>query len=239
MIIAALLLAAAPPAGAVAITSDRDGLSFAYGWPREAEAVPALSRRFRADAAAQKKRMMDLVAGEKAFRAEQKLDFNGLDFSRQYELYGQSRQLLSLVNATAAYTGGAHPNSGTKALLWERRLGRDITYANLLSPRQSWDGAIRQPFCVLLDRERAKRRQEPVKRADWPAQCPQLKELTVALADKDKDGRFDHVDVLADPYVAGPYAEGGYEISLPITATMIGRLKPGYRADFKAQPPVQ
>jgi hypothetical protein len=69
--------------------------------------------------------------------------------------------------------------------------------------------------------------------------CPAYKEVTVVIADKNSNGRFDHVQVTADPYVAGPYVEGSYDIDLPITAAMIARLKPEYRASFEAQPPVQ
>jgi hypothetical protein len=41
----------------------------------------------------------------------------------------------------------------------------------------------------------------------------------------------------ADPYVAGPYAEGDYDISLPVTAEVIAALKPAYRSSFEAQRP--
>jgi len=69
-------------------------------------------------------------------------------------------------------------------------------------------------------------------------ECPKYEELTVLLADADKNGRFDRIKVVADQYVAGPYAEGPYEISLPITAAMIDRLKPEYRPSFEPKPPV-
>ena len=59
------------------------------------------------------------------------------------------------------------------------------------------------------------------------------------LSDSDKNGRFDHLVVIADQYVAGPYAEGNYEISLPITAAMIERMKPEYRLSFEPRPPVK
>jgi hypothetical protein len=109
----------------------------------------------------------------------------------------------------------------------------------LLQRGQKWTGAIRQPFCVLLNREREKRRGEPVKPGDLFGDCPELKELTVVLSDTDKNGRFDHVKVIADQYVAGPYAEGPYDISLPITAKMIERLKPEYASSFEARRPVR
>lgn len=231
----ALMVAAAP----VKIASDTADLDFSYSWSAEANAVPALARRFRADAATRKAEMLRTAAAEKAFRKKSAFEWNGLQFSRSWETMGQSARVLSLGSSTSAYTGGAHPNSNTTALLWDRRLAKEITLPALLRTGQSWDGAIRQPFCVLLDRERGKRRQEPVKAGSWPSQCPALKELTLALSDDDRDGRFDHLAITADAYVAGPYAEGSYEISLPLTATMLSRLKPEYRPSFEPQPPVQ
>lgn len=230
------LLAAATP---VTIVSETPDLDFSYKWSGEANAIPALARRFRGDAATRKAEMLRSANAEKAFRVKQKMVWNGLQFSRNWETSGQSPRLLSLVSFTSAYTGGAHPNSNTTALLWDRRAAQEITIASLLRSGQSWDGAIRQPFCVLLNRERAKRRQEPVRSGEWPSQCPALKELTIALADENRNGRFDHLAITADAYVAGPYAEGAYEISLPLTATMLARLKPDYRPSFEPQPPVQ
>lgn len=224
----------------VSIASETKDLDFAYSWSAEANAVPALAQRFRSDAAKQRRDMNQAATAEKKAREQMGMrEWSGLQFSRSWETAGQSARLLSLVGATSSYTGGAHPNSGTSALLWDRKLGRETNYAALLKAGQSWSAAIRTPFCTLLDRERAERRREKVKRGEWPNQCPELKELTLALADHDKDGLFDHVDVTADSYVAGPYAEGPYEISLPLTATMLQRLRPEYRASFEAQPPVQ
>jgi len=103
----------------------------------------------------------------------------------------------------------------------------------------SWSGAIRQPFCTLLDREREKRRGEPVRPDDLFGDCPKYRDVTVLLSDEDKNGLFDHIHVIADQYVAGPYAEGPYEIPLPITAALIERLNADYRASFEPRPPVK
>ncbi len=69
--------------------------------------------------------------------------------------------------------------------------------------------------------------------------CPAYDEVTVRLQDSDGNGRFDQIAVTADQYVAGPYAEGPYDISLPITDAMIDRLKPEYRPSFEPRPPVK
>ena len=58
--------------------------------------------------------------------ASQKREFHQHFFSRSWATVGQSVRLLSLESATGTFAGGAHPNSTNGALLWERRLNREI-----------------------------------------------------------------------------------------------------------------
>jgi hypothetical protein len=219
------------------VEEENDLYSFSFSWPGS---IPQqLESRFKDE---EKKLKAELVAGAKEERAErekQGFDYHPHAASRSYEYSGWSGRLMSLMSTSYGFTGGAHGSTGSGAILWDKVLDREISIQDLLLPGTSWTGAIRQPFCVLLDREREKRRGERVKKDDLFGNCPEYKEITVLLSDSDKDARFDHVDVIADQYVAGSYAEGPYEISLPITAAMIERLKPEYRGSFKAQPPVK
>jgi hypothetical protein len=45
---------------------------------------------------------------------------------------------------------------------------------------------------------------------------------------------FTRIGILIGPYEAGPYAEGDYEITLPVTPEVLAAVKPEYRADFAA-----
>lgn len=231
-----LLLAAAP----VTFASKDRLLEFSYAWPAEAAAVPALDRRFRTDAATRKQRALAMARQDFAERRKSKVEWTGpYPFDRKWTTAGQTPRLLSLSSLTYVFSGGAHGNTNTKPLLWDRASGREVTVDSLLQRSGWWDGAIRQPFCTLLDRERAKRRQEPVDRSAMFGECPPLKDVSLTLTDTNRNGRLDHILVTADPYVAGSYAEGMYTISLPVTAAMLVRLKPAYRSSFEPQPPVQ
>jgi hypothetical protein len=230
---------ARPAAKAVTVSEKNDFYEFEYGWPAEAAAVPELDARFRKD---MEKAKAELISGAKEDRDErtkQGYEYHPHASQKSYETAGQSERLLNLESTVYGFSGGAHGSSGSGSLLWDRQLSREIALPDLLQQGHSWAGAIRQPFCVLLNREREKRREEPVKPDDLFGNCPEMKELTVLLADTDNNGRFDHVNVIADQYVAGPYAEGPYEISLPITARMIERLKPEYASSFEPRPPAR
>ena len=43
---------------------------------------------------------------------------------------------------------------------------------------------------------------------------------------------FDRVGFLIAPYLAGPYVEGSYEVTLPLTPGLLATVKPQYRASF-------
>jgi hypothetical protein len=213
--------------------------NFSYSWSAEAAAIPELVERFTKDKDKLKAETVATAKKDRDERLKQGFPFNAYDIQKSYETAGESERLLSLELSVYSFTGGAHGSSGSGSLIWDRLLKREVSIEDLLQPGTSWTNAIRQPFCVLLNREREKRREEPVKPDDMFGNCPEYKEVTVIPTDADKNGRFDHLNVIADQYVAGPYAEGNYEISLPATATMIERLKPEYRPSFEPRPGVK
>ena len=236
LLLISLLLAAAPSQG-FKVEKKTSLYSYSYDWPKEAVAIPLLNQKLAGRMNKDRQALIKMATSAK--KEGGWFPPNGYESNMGWALAGQSDQLLSLSGGHWQYTGGAHGNGGTMALLWDRRLNREISIQNLLRQGTSWTGAIRQPFCVLLDRERQDRREEPVKKDDLFGNCPGYNEVTVLLEDSDQNRRFDHILVTADPYVAGAYAEGPYEITLPITTTMIERLRPEYRTSFEPKPPVK
>ena len=64
--------------------------------------------------------------------------------------------------------------------------------------------------------------------------CPKLDEIAIIPGDKNKNGRFDTLALVASPYVAGPWVEGSYEIELAVTPDLLAALKGDYRTSFEA-----
>lgn len=208
--------------------------NFSYSWSAEAAAVPALVKRFAAD---MRKQRAATIAGGKEFNADRKkmgMEAVGYMQSTAITTEGQSPRLLSLRIDVESYTGGAHGNHGSNALLWDRRLNREIAVSSLFLRPAALQALTRSTYCKKLDAERLKRRQ-----GDRPGgqfdECPKYSELAIIPVDGEKDGRFDRFRFVASPYVAGPYVEGDYEIDVPVTRQLMAGLKPAFRASFEPQ----
>jgi hypothetical protein len=206
---------------------------FEYAYPAEAGAIPSLKAWLDADL---KKQREDLIAEAKDGKADAKTNdypFNGyssgLTWSRVADLPGW----LSLSGLTYEFTGGAHPNHGYTALLWDKAANRRRAATDLFLSKAAFSAAIREVFCDALDRQRETKRGEKVNRAsgDEFDACLDPAESTVILGSSNHQ-TFDRLGVLIGPYEAGPYAEGDYEVSLPVTQAVLDAVKPEYKAAF-------
>jgi hypothetical protein len=63
------------------------------------------------------------------------------------------------------------------------------------------------------------------------SECPPLDELVILLGSSDRQA-INRIGLIAPPYVAGPYAEGSYEVTLPVTRAVLQAVKPRYRDAF-------
>lgn len=236
---AAQELAPPPESGPITRqTANRESqlLDFEYSWPQAIAAETQLVARLNADLAKSYDEALKEARETKALVDQTGGPFNQNMFNRVWTLEGQTPRLLSLLSSTDTYTGGAHPMHNSGALLWDRSESTQITLAALFGSPDGLEAAIRTDFCKRLDAERLKRREGEVLEGDF-SKCPQFSELTIVPAGPKGTDPFDTIRLIADPYVAGPYAEGDYEITMPVTAALVAALKLEYRDSFKAQRP--
>lgn len=231
---------AAKPAEAAAkpfvLDEKNDLIDFHVGWSAEVAAVPQLADRFRAAMDKNKAELLANAKADKAEREKQGFPFNSYSSSTDYKTAGQSGRLLSLRVDVAAYTGGAHGNYGTKGLLWDRQANKDIDVPGLFAAADNMDRLLTQPWCDALNKARQEKRGEPVGGGGMFDECPKLGEISIIPTDKDGNGRFERLALVADPYVAGPYAEGDYEVELPVTGDLAAAIRSEYRESFEVQP---
>jgi len=214
-----------------------DLLEFQLGWPAEVSALPSLATKIWDPILKHKAELLKSAAAEKAERTKGGFDFHGYESSSEYRVVGDSGRMLSLVNEWYEYTGGAHPMHGTAGVLWDRPVNRATTVAGLLdNGANRLQALLAKAYCAALDAERAKKRgpvdDDQPRSADDPFnQCPPFSDL--AVIPRGPSGKpFTTLLIHADPYVAGPYVEGDYDVELPVTAAFVAALKPEYRASF-------
>lgn len=225
---------AADPGGqASAVSEDTDLYSFEFAYPAAAGRIPAL-RRVLDQERDQARR--ELIAGAEAERkslAAEGLEYRPHSYEEAWQTVAELPGWLSLSAAISTYEGGAHPNHGFDALLWDKAAGVRRKPIDLFAPA-AFRSAVKQRFCAELDRQRAgKRDGEPIgDPGDWPNTCiDPLEEATLILGSSTRRS-FDRVGFLIAPYSAGPYAEGDYEITLPVDRALLAAVKPEFRSAF-------
>lgn len=228
-----------PPAKAPAGRTEKeetDLFEFKYSYPAKAAAIPGLKALLdkRLDAS-----RAELEGGAKTDQAEAAK--NGYPYRKHssgatWQVVADLPRWLSLSAEMYEYSGGAHGMSFFDALLWDRENNMARTASDLFVSKAALSAAIREPFCAALDKERAKRRGEPVNRGsgDQFDECIDPAEHAVILGSS--NGRtFDRIGVLVEPYAAGAYAEGTFDITVPVTERIIGSVKPAYRSAFSVR----
>ena len=131
----------------------------------------------------------------------------------------ETGKLFSLKRTAFDYSGGAHPNTLSSGVLWDKALKRQIGLADLF--RKSADlTALDQALCSALNT--AKRARVPdgasITFGSKPFACPRAASTAFVLTPGTTSGKAAGLTFLIGPYQAGPYAEGGYEIAIPTTA---------------------
>ena len=228
---------AAPPAAKPFVEDEKNDLiDFHFGWSAEAAAVPQLVQRFWAEMAKVKAELLTNATAGKGERDKQGFPFNSYSSSTDYPTAGATARLLSLTAEVSSYTGGAHGNYGSRGLLWDRRLGKQIEVAALFTAAENMERLLTQPWCDALNKAREEKRGEPVGGGGMFDECPKLSEISIIPTDKGGNGRFERLELIADPYVAGPYVEGSYEIELPVNDDLMSAIRSDYRENFEVQP---
>jgi hypothetical protein len=148
---------------------------------------------------------------------------------------GETAKLLSLKRVDFDYSGGAHPNTLTSGILWDKALKRRIGFSDLF--RKGVDlSVLDQALCSAINT--AKRARVPDSASvtlggkDWS--CPRASATEFVLTPGDQSGKAAGLTFLIGPYQVGPYAEGPYEIALPATLFR-SLLAPAYADEFGGQ----
>jgi Deacetylase PdaC len=126
---------------------------------------------------------------------------------------------VSIVRGDYEYTGGAHPNSSSDTILWDKSAGKRISIRPFFA--ETADNGptlktIRQGVIASLEAEKKKRGAEGTDASAIEAIEPKLLKIgPVSLAPSTEDGKSSGLTFHYSPYAVGSYAEGEYVAFVP------------------------
>ena len=157
---------------------------------------------------------------DKERKQEPELFHNAWSFERKYETRSVvDGRYVSIVRADYEYTGGAHPNSSSDTILWDRSAGKRISIRPFFT--ETTDSgptlkAMRQGVIASLQAEKKKRGAEGMDADAIEAVEPKLLKIgPVSLAPSTEQGKSSGLTFHYSPYAVGSYAEGGYIAFVP------------------------
>jgi hypothetical protein len=210
--------------------------AFAFVYPAAARQIPALHAALRAQAEADHERLtfeLATLAAERAAAGAPPIHV----FDAEWRLDAATPELAAASGRITTFSGGAHGGLGYRAILVDRHDQRVIQLSELFAPNlfeTSLFGrkirgirAVQAGFCRALTAQVRQRR------SDRTAEiaCPDIETQPVTLVCGAR-GRIEAMRALIAPYVAGPWAEGPYEVEFPVDARMLGNMKRRYRVAF-------
>lgn len=223
----------APTGGARQVVEETDAFLFEYAYPQEAGDEPGLAAwldrrldRERGD--------LEKLANEGRERARDNgFPFNKYSSNTVWAVVADLPDWLSLSSAFDTYEGGAHPNYGSDAVIWDRANARAVAPSAFFISAQALDKALNERLCEALNSAREGRRGTPVDAASGNAfdDCVPVADTTMLLGSA--NGRvFDRIGIQIAPGVAGAYAEGAFEFTFPVDAAIMAAVKPRLQAAF-------
>ncbi len=167
------------------------------------------------------RKLRQFVEGAQGERTEAGFDESMPPYAKtiEYSVAAETGKLLSLKRVDYDYSGGAHPNTLTTGLLWDKALKREIGFTDLF--RKGVDlTVLDQALCSAINA--AKRARVPdsasltLGGSEWS--CPRASTTPFVLTPGSVPGKAAGLTFLIGPYQVGPYAEGAYEIALPVVS---------------------
>jgi hypothetical protein len=182
-----------------------------------------------------KQELMDFTKQAAGDRA--RLALKGVKQASPYErrvawtITAVTPDLISLRDAWFDDTGGAHPDHGSEVLLWDRTRNVMLLQSELFKP-----GLDTAPLDDLLCQATTLAKQArlgPSAPNSWS--CPQWSDAKAVLVPSTRPYRIGGMMFLFDPYVIGAYAEGDYEVLIPLSDFQQA-LAPAWAKDFTGSP---
>jgi hypothetical protein len=222
---------AAPPVPTHYALSTKDA-QIALALPAGIQRYPELHAKLFNDG---KQELLDFL--KQAIEDRQRFAKKGVKQATPYErrvvwsITAVTPHLVSLRNAWFDDTGGVHPNHGSDVLLWDRAHNVMLLQNELFKPDVDTT-AVDALLCQATIRAKAAR-VGPTDPKTWS--CPKFGDGHAVMVPSTQPYRIGGMMFLFDPHTIGAYAEGDFEVLIPL-ADFKSILAPAWAGDFAGSP---
>jgi hypothetical protein len=201
--------------------------------PSQVAKVPALYAELYAEGVTDLDAFADGAKGEVEELAAAGAPTRQLERELKWKLGAETPRLLGLYLEEYENTGGAHPNAMLGSLIWDKQTGKELKPLDLVRPGAD-KARLDRLVCDAVHAAKLERTGNAELMADQ--KCPTFAEVKLTLAPSTLKDRAGGVTVLISPYEIGPWAEGSYELTLPLSK-LAPDIAPAYAAEFAGEPP--
>ncbi|MBY9064489.1 DUF4163 domain-containing protein [Sphingomonas yunnanensis] len=205
--------------------------TFAYTAPPAATRPPGLRQWLDQDRTRFRRSVATEAAADRVEAGKGPYPFHRHEATRTWKVVTETPLLLSLSAETYHYTGGAHGGTAIEPLVWDKARSRRLDPRAMFVSADVLQRVLGARWCAWLPRERARRLGGAVA-DDTMFPCPKIAELTLLLGSTDRRA-IDRVGLIAGQYVAGAYAEGMYEMNVPVSPELLAAVRPEWRGAFR------
>lgn len=218
------------PASALLIRQTSPAIDWRWRAAPEAATQPGLIGAMRAEALHDAAKEKAGAARDAAIARKAGIPFRRYETIIDWSLAADTPRLLALAGEVYSYTGGAHGNSGYSVKIWDKAARRGLAIDALFSDWPRARKLLEPVFCKALADEQALRHRGQLPGGDFD-KCPNLSDQPIVpwggLATRAPQFR-----VLVGPYVAGPYSDGSYIVTMAWPESVKPLVKPVYRTDL-------
>lgn len=224
-----------PLGGAREVSERTDTYLFEYSYPQAAGDTEGLAGWLDERLERERQQLASRAAQGREEARDNGFPFNSYSSETAWEVVADLPGWLSLSADQSYYYGGAHPNYGFDTIVWNKEEGASVEPITFFTSPAALDKAIGAQLCEALNEERAKRRGEPVEEGsdDTFDACIKPDETNLLLGSTN-GANFNRIGIQIAPYLAGPYVEGSYEFTFPVTPELLEVVREEYRDAFSA-----
>jgi len=207
--------------------------TFAYSYGPEISVIPALAKVIQSQEEA-------ALAKQKAEWNEAVEEFGDMGcitcvargYTNTWKVAATTQRFLILQSERWTYTGGAHGNSFFKALGWDREVGEAFAPVDMFVGETALENTAFGDYCASLLAVKGERLDLDIAKINPFDGCPSVTELVVTPLSSDGE-KFDRIQFLAAPYVAGSFAEGPYAFEIAVTPAVLAVVRPEFADHFE------